>query len=368
MSDYGVLVATIDILDSSIDTSLLDSEFTAEKTLIDLIVPVLNKYFYVEPLNDNTEFTINSIDGAPVLNLEYSSDGETWQSWNYKTNRITANAKEKVYLRGQNEEWTSITGTDAAEPFDKHKFNSIITVSDAQFNIGGRLSSLFTGNEEESDKSIIMSGIFCNSSCRDASKLIVPKKAKLSYAFMGCSSLISAPRKLSDSILHVNQYKSTFDGCTSLTKAPQLPSTSLTARCYNRLFYGCTSLMKAPELPAMKTAESSYRSMFYNCTSLMEAPELPATTLAESSYRTMFMGCSSLVKASQLPATSLAPYCYSNMYENCTSLAEAPELPATSLTSYSYSFMFKGCTSLSSFNFGNQSIFAKLATSLQEMF
>lgn len=204
MSDYGVLVATIDILDSSIDTSLLDSEFDAEKTLIDLIAPVSNKYFYVEPLNDNTEFTINSIEGAPVLNLQYSSDGETWRNWNYKTNRITANAKEKVYLRGQNGKWTSIVGTDVEEPFDKLNYNSIITVSDAQFNIGGRLSSLFTGNDEETDNSIIMSAIFYNSSCRDASELIVPKETKLSYAFMGCSSLISAPKTLSDSISRVN--------------------------------------------------------------------------------------------------------------------------------------------------------------------
>ena len=270
MSDYSVLVATIDILDSSIDTSLLDSEFTAEMRLIDLIAPV--GYFYVEPLNDNTEFTINSVDGAPVLNLEYSLDGETWQKWDYKTKHITANAKKKVYLRGQNEEWTSIVGTDVTEPFDKLNYNSIISVSDAQFNIGGRLSSLFTGNDEESDKSIIMSAIFYNSSCRDTSKLIVPKNAKLSYAFMGCSSLISAPRSLSDSIIHVNQYKSTFDGCTSLTKAPKLPSATLMSRCYYRLFYGCTSLTDAPQLPATSLEPFCYHSLFFGCTSLKAAP------------------------------------------------------------------------------------------------
>ena len=246
MSDYDVLVATIAILDSGIDTSLIDSEFTAEMTLVDLLIPVQSGYFYVEPLNDNTEFTINSVDGAPVLVLEYSLDGKTWQSWDYKTNRITANAQERVYLRGQNEEWTSIVGTDVTEPFDKLNYNSIISTDNKQFNIGGRLSSLFTANEEESDKSIIMSAIFYNSSCRDASKLIVPKNAKLSYAFSECSYLISAPKTLSDSILHVNQYKSTFDGCTSLTKAPKLPATTLTVRCYYRLFYGCTSLSEAP--------------------------------------------------------------------------------------------------------------------------
>lgn len=109
MSDYDVLVATAAILDSGIDTSLIDSEFIAEMTLVDLMVPVQSGYFYVEPLNDNTQFTINSVDGAPTLNLEYSLDTQTWQSWDYKTKRITANAKERVYLRGQNEKWCIIT-------------------------------------------------------------------------------------------------------------------------------------------------------------------------------------------------------------------------------------------------------------------
>ena len=181
MSDYDVLVATAAILDSSIDTSLLDSEFIAEMTLVDLMVPMTNEYFYLEPLNDNTKFAINSTDGAPVLNLEYSSDGKTWQSWVYDYNPITANAKERVYLRGQNEEWTNF-GDDEYFP-ETYLYNSIISENSAQFNIGGRLSSLFTGDDEESDKSIIMSMIFQNSSCVDASELIVPKNAKLSYAF-----------------------------------------------------------------------------------------------------------------------------------------------------------------------------------------
>lgn len=231
MSDYDVLVATIAILDSGVVLSLIDSEFIAEMTLVDLLIPVQSGYFYLEPLNDNTEFAINSVDGAPVLNLEYSSDGKTWQSWDYKTNHITANAKEKVYLRGQNEEWTTFVGPEST--FENHHYNSIRSISDAQFNIGGRLSSLFTGSDEESDKSIIMSEIFYNSACRDASKLNVPKNAKLSFAFYDCSSLISAPRKLSDNIQHERQYYGMLYGCTSLIKAPALPATTLTSFCYH---------------------------------------------------------------------------------------------------------------------------------------
>lgn len=119
-------------------------------------------------------------------------------------------------MRGQNEEWTTIEGTDELN----WKQNNIITLRGKEFNIGGRLSSLFTGNDEESDKSITMTKIFIGSKCRDASKLIVPKNAKLSYAFSGCESLISAPKTLSDSIIHNSQYRNMFEGCSSLKDAP----------------------------------------------------------------------------------------------------------------------------------------------------
>jgi hypothetical protein len=33
-----------------------------------------------------------------------------------------------------------------------------------------------------------------------------------------------------------------FSGCTSLTEAPELPSTVMKERCYEKMFYGCTSL------------------------------------------------------------------------------------------------------------------------------
>ena len=33
-----------------------------------------------------------------------------------------------------------------------------------------------------------------------------------------------------------------FIGCTSLTKAPALPATSLVTNCYNSMFKGCKSL------------------------------------------------------------------------------------------------------------------------------
>ena len=60
--------------------------------------------------------------------------------------------------------------------------------------------------------------------------------------------------------------------------------------------------------------------MFQGCTSLTTAPELPVTTLAPHCYSSMFMNCTSLTTAPELHATTLANYCYSYMFNGCTSL------------------------------------------------
>ena len=113
-----------------------------------------------------------------------------------------------------------------------------------------------------------------------------------------------------------------FQHCTSLTKAPVLPATTLAEGCYFEMFDGCESLTKAPALPATTLDSNCYRYMFYNCQSLTKAPALPATTLAVDCYGYMFYGCQSLTKAPALPATTLAQWCYDNMFSGCRSLKE----------------------------------------------
>ena len=141
---------------------------------------------------------------------------------------------------------------------------------------------------------------------------------------------------------------SLFEGCSGLTKAPDLPATALTPYCYYRMFSNCSSLTTASELPATTLANNCYYSMFLGCTSLTTAPALPATTLANECYSYMFRGCSGLTTAPVLPATNLsgASYCYCQMFLGCSSLITAPALPATALTNSCYSGMFRGCSSL----------------------
>ena len=118
--------------------------------------------------------------------------------------------------------------------------------------------------------------------------------------------------------------------------------------CYTSIFQGCTSLTTAPELPATTLADGCYSSMFRNCKSVTVAPSLPATTLVNSCYSNMFNGCTSLTSAPELPVTTLVNYCYSNMFNGCTSLTTAPALPAATLVDYCYYCMFQNCSNLAS--------------------
>ena len=168
------------------------------------------------------------------------------------------------------------------------------------------------------------------------------------YMFQGCQSLTKAP-ELPATTLAQYCYESMFNGCQSLTKAPELPATTLAGGClycYASMFKGCQSLTEAPELPATTLAEGCYASMFSGCQSLTKAPELPATTLTRKCYQYMFEGCRSLTKAPELPATTLYDSCYQSMFSGCRSLTKAPELPATTLAQKCYYSMFSGCPSL----------------------
>lgn len=118
-----------------------------------------------------------------------------------------------------------------------------------------------------------------------------------------------------------NCFNSMFMNQTALTKAPELPSTTLAESCYARMFSGCTGLKEAPELPATTVARLCYDRMFMTCTGLTKGPSiLPAKKLAESCYVSLFHGCSNLVEAPILPATTLANNCYQNIFRSCAVL------------------------------------------------
>lgn len=73
-------------------------------------------------------------------------------------------------------------------------------------------------------------------------------------------------------------------------------SNTVSNNAFKNFFYYCNGIVSAEHLvlPATILAESCYENMFQGCTSLTTAPELPATTLAQNCYSRMFNSCQSL--------------------------------------------------------------------------
>ena len=250
--------------------------------------------------------------------LEYFASNKIWTTWDGTTtlSSVDNDGEHVFYLRGTGN--TVITGSN-------FNYKWILTGNDIKCI--GNIENLL-------DYATVASGVH-------------PTMATWCYHYMfnGCKSLTQAP-ELPATTLADYCYSSMFYGCTSLTQAPALPATTLANYCYLNMFNGCKSLTKTPALSATTLADYCYQDMFGSCTSLTQAPALPATTLAQSCYANMFNGCKSLTQAPVLPATTLAGSCYENMFNGCTSLTQAPALPATTLAYNCYYRMFYDCTAL----------------------
>ena len=281
---------------------------------------------------------------APKVNLQTSTDGISWTPYTVEDVITLANVDDKVYFKA--------VGSNSTMGRSQSEYNKFVMTG--KIAASGNVNSLL---EEDENIARIMSlegKNFCYSnmfngcsSLTQAPELPATTLANRCYSnmFKGCTSLTQAPA-LPATTLADYCYESIFQNCTSLTQAPALHATTLANNCYNNMFRSCSSLTQAPELPATTLANQCYNGMFRGCTSLTQAPELPAITLTNGCYTYMFNGCSSLTQAPELPATTLAENCYTYMFNGCSSLTQAPELPATTLANQCYNSMFIGCTSL----------------------
>ena len=278
--------------------------------------------------------------GSPTGSFQTSTDGgNTWSDYTLDT-AIALNTGDEVSFRAK-------ANRTSAPSMNDYFYFSMTGKIEAWNNV---MSMIRTNDFATYDT--VVDFAFCGlfEDCTSLTKAPVLPATTLAnscykYMFYGCQSLTKAP-ELPATTLTDHCYGFMFPGCTSLTEAPELPATTLANYCYQYMFSGCTSLTKAPVLPATTLGDYCYESMFRGCTSLTKAPVLPATTLASDCYGHMFGDCTSLTEAPELPATALADFCYENMFSGCTSLTKAPELPATTLTDHCYYAMFNGCTSL----------------------
>ena len=282
--------------------------------------------------------------GDSYPHVQYSLDGgDTWSLLEPRDKITLENVGDKVYLRGFNPHGFNYLESWNSEVTSKFFMSGRIAAS-------GSVMSLIDGLgvADSIPCEMCFNNLF--SGCEALTKAPELPATSLtnacySYMFVGCTNLTEAPQ-LPAVKLKSSCYQGMFENCSTLTVPPVLPALKMEHSCYSMMFYGCTSLAKAPELPATDLASFCYNRMFSGCGELTEMPDLPATHLASSCYANMFLGCVNLAKAKKLPATELASSCYSGMFAVCRSLAEAPELPAMELNFACYEHMFASCHAL----------------------
>lgn len=171
------------------------------------------------------------------VNFDYRKNGGSWSTTNNSAVGISVAVGDKVEVRlSSSSTWARNTAG----------VTLLSGSSNCRFKLSGNIMSLLAGEGFAS--------------------LSMPIRCY--RLFRNSVGLVSAEDLLMPSVVNSNDYEEMFKGCTSLTKAPELPATTLASYCYSSMFEGCTALTSAPKLPATTLASNCYEQMFYGCTSL----------------------------------------------------------------------------------------------------
>ena len=159
----------------------------------------------------NSTVKIQAVGSAPSLDLEYSTDGSTWNAYTLGDTITLASIGSQVAFRA---------GTNGNAKFGQDAANYNKFVLTGSVDCFGEMDFLLSEDHEATD-------------------------ALPNFCYYGL-----------------------FKDCTALKSAPMLPSMNLGEHCYQSMFEGCTGLETAPELPATTLAAACYGEMFRNASTL----------------------------------------------------------------------------------------------------
>ena len=145
---------------------------------------------------------------SPNQTIEYSYDGNNWNSMTTTTTITLTNIGDSFYVRGV------LSGSNSGSNYTQFKMTGNIKAS-------GNINYLW--DKDNPDTAL---RFYCG------------------YAlFSGCTALTDVvDLELPATTLNNYCYMAMFRGCRSLTSAPVLPATTLNNFCYAQMFNGCTNL------------------------------------------------------------------------------------------------------------------------------
>ena len=311
-----------------------------------------NTPFYIEDISGsvNTLSIVKSADGNPTLDIEYSTDLNTWNllgSTSLEPLTLTIPANSKVYLRCECNAW------------NQNKISC-----SGNHNVGGNILSLqygssFNAQTEAKNSQYAFKGFMTNNThVVNASKLNLPATYKkgngFENAFQGCTSLVSGPY-MPTTLLYGGDYQGMFDGCSALTKVSDLPITRGVWQGCRNMFRNCTSLVNPPVMDTSMTsvAYEAFENMFSGCTSLIKTPSITFDNMKATAFiRGMFDGCTSLMDASGIiinaSQLTFGDYEMRGAFRNCSSMTKPPTINVGGIGANGASNLFTGCSSLTS--------------------
>lgn len=243
--------------------------------------PSTNGYMYLEAAQANSTVSmVSTLETAP--NLEYSTDGVTWQEWQHTTtddthtfDTITLGAiGDRVYIRGDNPNGLA----------DYENENITRMFLSGVFNCGGSLTSLLDND-----------GITMTS---------LPAGALMSLmrgngpGDAGGATLLSLPTLGNVTTIGDGALSGMFTYRIDITKTIDMSKiTSVGMEGLSVMYKNCTSLIAAAAMPALiNIGEFGCEGMYYNCTfdmsddgtTLNFAFPTPPVTAGETTYATAY--------------------------------------------------------------------------------
>ena len=129
---------------------------------------------------------LTKVKSAPDVNLQTSTNGSSWTPYTVEDVITLANVDDKVYFKA--------VGSNSAMGSSQSDYNKFVMTG--KIAASGNINSLLE-EDEETARTISLEGKnYC--------------------------------------------YNQMFNGCTSLTTAPELPATTLASSCYSDMFNGCS--------------------------------------------------------------------------------------------------------------------------------
>lgn len=248
--------------------------------------------------------------------FEVSTNGTTWETAT-KNSDYTLASGQGIYVRAQTQRTSFPTSgvkmfrilmTGTIEAY--HNVNSVLTPNFTSLTdlttIGAScLRGLFSRrlNDSTNDTALTKAPLFpattLSANCYQ-------------HCFYGCTSLTQCA-DVSATTLATESCRAMYYGCTSITEAVLPPALLLPSKGYSNMFKGCTGLITIREFPFTSldlTGVGHCGEMFQGCTSLTSAPELKPPTLcggtgSTACYNNMFSGCTLLAEV-RISATDIS--------------------------------------------------------------